>query len=270
MVVTDFISVFAGTKRNGVERGPSGKIASMQLESKSILITGGAVRIGRAISLFLAEKGANIALHYRASETAARKIKEEIEKIGVRCNLYQADLSKADEAKGLIEQIENRESLFGLVNNAAIFEDSDIHNTELTDWQMHLDINLSAPFLLSQAFFQAVNGRNSKGRIVNLLDWRAQKPGADHLPYTISKSALAALTRSLAVAMAPSVAVNGIALGAILPPIDGADTSNILDKVPMKRWAQLDEVGETIYFLLTGPSYITGGIIPLDGGRHLV
>ena len=242
----------------------------MQLESKSILITGGAVRIGHAISLFLAEKGANIALHYGNSSVAAQKTKEEIEKIGVRCNLYQADLSKADEAKGLIEQIENGESLFGLVNNAAIYQNFDITNTELTDWQTHLDINLTAPFLISQAFYQAVNSRNSEGRIINLLDWRVEKPDADHLPYTISKSALTALTRSLAVAMAPNVTVNGIALGAVLPPIDGADTSNILQKVPMKRWAQLDEVGETIYFLLAGPSYITGEIIPLDGGRHLL
>lgn len=242
----------------------------MNLEGKSILITGGAVRIGQAISLFLAKRGANIALHYGSSSEAAQKTKEEIEKLGVRCNLYQADLSRADEVKGLTEEVEDNESLFGLVNNAAIFKDIDIDSTDLTDWQKHLDINLSAPFLISQAFYQAVNNRNSEGRIVNLLDWRAQRPGEDHLPYTISKSALSALTRSLAVAMAPHVSVNGIALGAILPPIDGADTSGILDKVPMGRWGHLEEVGETVYFLLSGPSYITGEIISLDGGRHLV
>jgi NAD(P)-dependent dehydrogenase (short-subunit alcohol dehydrogenase family) len=242
----------------------------MDLKGKSVLITGGAVRIGRAISLFLANKGANIVLHYRNSAEAALQSKEEIEKIGVDCRLVQADLSKTDDAKGLIEQIENDQPLFGLVNSASIFKNLDINNTELSDWQQHLDVNLTAPFLISQALFKAIKGRKSEGRIVNLLDWRAEKPGADHLPYTISKAGLAGLTRSLGIAMAPRVSVNGIALGAVLPPIDGADTSNILDRVPMQRWAKLDEVGEAIYFLLAGPNYITGEIIHLDGGRHLL
>ena len=98
----------------------------MDLKGKSVLITGGAVRIGRAISLFLANKGANIVLHYRNSAEAALQSKEEIEKIGVECSLVQADLSKADEAKGLIEQIENDQPLFGLVNSASIFKNLDI------------------------------------------------------------------------------------------------------------------------------------------------
>ncbi|MFT3894101.1 MAG: SDR family oxidoreductase [Anaerolineales bacterium] len=96
------------------------------------------------------------------------------------------------------------------------------------------------------------------------------RPGADHFPYTVSKSALAAMTKSLAVALAPKVIVNGLALGAILPPADGNKNRDIIKNVPMKRWAQNGEVEEALLFLLTCPSYITGEIIHVDGGRHLV
>jgi pteridine reductase len=103
-----------------------------------------------------------------------------------------------------------------------------------------------------------------------MLDWRALRPGPDHLPYTISKAALAALTRSLATALAPQITVNGLALGAILPPSDGANIGNILDNIPAHRWANLEEVGQALVFLLDGPTYVTGEILHVDGGRHLV
>jgi NAD(P)-dependent dehydrogenase (short-subunit alcohol dehydrogenase family) len=142
-----------------------------------------------------------------------------------------------------------------------------LDQTTLEDWQRNIAINLTAPFLLSKAFArQAKDG----GRIVNILDWRALRPGADHFPYTISKASLAAMTRSLAVALAPDLPVNGLALGAILPPADGAANAEILKNVPMKRWAQEDEIEQALIFLLTCPAYITGEIIHVDGGRQLV
>lgn len=130
-------------------------------------------------------------------------------------------------------------------------------------------INLMAPFLLSQAFARALRPGES-GRIINLLDWRALRPGPDHLPYTVSKSALVALTRSLAVALAPQINVNGLALGAILPPSGGKMDPDILGKVPAGRWASLEEVNQALVFLLDGPAYVTGEILHVDGGRHLL
>jgi NAD(P)-dependent dehydrogenase (short-subunit alcohol dehydrogenase family) len=130
-----------------------------------------------------------------------------------------------------------------------------------------LQINLTAPFLLSQAF----TGQAREGaQIVNILDWRALRPGADHFPYTISKAALAELTKSMAVALAPKVNVNALALGAIFPPADGNQNPDILKNVPLQRWAQDGEAEETLLFLLSCPAYITGEIIYVDGGRHLV
>jgi NAD(P)-dependent dehydrogenase (short-subunit alcohol dehydrogenase family) len=159
--------------------------------------------------------------------------------------------------------------LYAVVNNAAVFESLTWQNTTLDDWNHHLMVNLTAPFLLSQSFARSVPA-NQSGRIVNLLDWRALRPGADHLPYTISKAALAALTRSLALALAPNITVNGLALGAVLPPRSGDPPANILKRVPAGRWAELDEVGQALLFLLDDPSFVTGEIIHIDGGRHLV
>ncbi|MFN3491969.1 MAG: SDR family oxidoreductase, partial [Anaerolineales bacterium] len=128
-------------------------------------------------------------------------------------------------------------------------------------------INLTAPFLLSQAFAK----QTTHGRIINILDWRALRPGADHFPYTITKSALASMTKSLAVALAPNITVNGLAMGAILPPADKPSPSEkIIESVPAKRWAEANEVEGALIFLLTCPTYITGEIIHLDGGRHLI
>jgi pteridine reductase len=159
--------------------------------------------------------------------------------------------------------------LFALVNNAAIFEAHTWDTTDIKAWNRHLEINLTAPFLLSQAFARSIT-ETSDGRIVNILDWRALRPGADHMPYTVSKAALAALTRSLAIALAPKIVVNGLAFGAILPPSPTADLDRIIEPVPARRWAQPEEVGQALIFLLDGPGYINGEILHLDGGRHLV
>jgi NAD(P)-dependent dehydrogenase (short-subunit alcohol dehydrogenase family) len=240
----------------------------VSLDGKHVLITGAAVRVGRAMAKAAATAGATVIIHYGSSESEAKSLQAELAASGGKSHLLPADLSKLGNAANLIERALEFGPLYGLVNSAAIFENLNISNTKLSDWQRHMDINLTAPFLLSQAFWSA--NKSAEGRIVNILDWRALRPGPDHLPYTISKAALAALTQSLAAAMAPQITVNAIAFGAILPPADGGDASAIVKKVPAGRWATLEEVGETLVFLLSGPSYITGEIIYLDGGRHLV
>jgi len=241
----------------------------MTLANKVILITGGARRVGKALALAVARAGADVVIHYGQSRTEAENVREEIETMGRKAILLQADLADPAQVASLMSRTLDHGPLFGLVNSAAIFEPLNWENSSLEDWNRHLAINLTAPFLLSQAFARALPPTES-GRIVNLLDWRALRPGADHLPYTISKSALAALTQSLAIALAPSIVVNGLALGAILPPSDGNVASSILDQIPAGRWATLEEVGQALVFLLDGPAYVTGEIIHVDGGRHLL
>jgi NAD(P)-dependent dehydrogenase (short-subunit alcohol dehydrogenase family) len=189
--------------------------------------------------------------------------------MGQTAHILQADLSNPEQVQELIERAIQIAPLDALVNNAAIFESLNWENTDLESWNRHMMINLTAPFLLSQAFAQAIEPQKD-GRIINILDWRALRPGADHLPYTISKAGLAALTQSLAQALGPTIAVNGIALGAILPPSDGGASDEIVRDIPAQRWADLEEVQQTLLFLLAGPRYITGEIVHVDGGRHLV
>jgi NAD(P)-dependent dehydrogenase (short-subunit alcohol dehydrogenase family) len=210
-----------------------------------------------------------VAIHYWQSQGEADSTRVEVEAMGRKAFLLQADLSDPLQAAGLIPRMLEHGRLYALVNNASVFEPLTWKNTSLEDWNRHLMVNLTAPFLLGQAFAQSLH-KGETGRIVNLLDWRALRPGPDHLPYTISKSALAALTRSLAAALAPQISVNGLALGAVLPPGNGEADQDILKKVPAQRWASLEEVGQALVFLLDGPAYITGEIIHVDGGRHLV
>lgn len=240
----------------------------MSLTGETILITGAARRIGAGLALYLAGAGADIIIHHGHSEDEAEQTAAEIRKMGKQAWVLQLNLEKPDQVSDLIQQAWQIKPFQALINNAAVFDPLDWQQTTLDDWQRTLNINLTAPFFLSQQFAKHLDGNS--GRIINILDWRALRPAADHFPYTISKAALAALTRSLAVALAPDITVNGLALGAILPPSTGGDVDKILDQVPAKRWADLSEVGHAAEFLLSGPAYITGEIIHIDGGRHLI
>jgi pteridine reductase len=238
------------------------------LAGKTVLVTGAAQRIGRALALACARSGADILIHYRSSEIPARHLQDEIIRNGNQAWLLKADLQVPGEVIGLIEQAVSIQPFNVLINNAAIFEPLSLEQTKLTDWERHFNVNLTAPFLLSQAFAQHIHPRGN-GHIVNLLDWRALRPIADHLPYTVSKAALADLTRSLAVALAPRINVNGLALGAIIPPSGSGLDPHILRNVPAGKWGTLQDVENALLFLLSGASYITGEIIHVDGGRHL-
>ena len=241
----------------------------MSLTGKTVLITGAARRLGKVFALAAARAGANILLHHSNSPFEAQSVAAEIRTMGVLVWVLQADFSNPSQTANLIHQAWRIQPFDALVNNSAIFESLDVEQTSLSDWQHHLDINLTAPSLLSQAFAADLPA-SSSGRIINILDWRALRPAADHFPYTISKAGLAALTQSLAVAFAPRITVNGLALGAILSPSDGKVSETILKSVPAQRWADLDEVAQAFLFFLDGPAYITGEILHLDGGRHLI
>lgn len=241
----------------------------MSLSGKNILITGAARRVGQSMALAIAKAGGNVIIHHGHSTDEATQTKAQVQALGSQAHIIQADLHDAQQIAEIIPKALKFGSIYGLVNNASIFGATSLAGTDLENWEEHLRINLTAPFLLSQKFAEAV-GNKETGTIVNILDWRALRPGADHFPYTISKAGLAALTRSMAIALAPNITVNGLAFGAILPPSDGGFTEDLLKDVPSNRWADLDEVGQALMFLLTGPSYITGEIIHLDGGRHLI
>ena len=241
----------------------------MSLIGKTILITGAALRIGRSLALAVAHAGGDVVLHYGKSRKEAEGAQAEIQAAGRKAFLLQADLTDTAQVAELISRAHEYAPLFALVNNASVFEPLGWEDTSLEQWNRAMMVNLTTPFLLSQAFARSLKP-GEHGRIVNLLDWRSLRPGSEHLPYTISNSALAALTHSLAIALAPRITVNALALGAILPPSDGEPPKVNPEQIPAHRWANLEEVGQALIFLLDGPAYITGEIIHVDGGRHLV
>ena len=237
------------------------------LQNKTVLITGAARRIGRLFALACASAGANVVIHHAHSDSDAETLRAEISGLNRQAWIFKADLSDSSLTRNLIPLINRSTQIHFLINNAAIFEPLTLDSTSLEDWDRHITINQTAPFILSQAFArQAEDG----ARIINILDWRALRPGSDHFPYTISKSALASMTKSMAVALAPKITVNGLALGAILSPVDGDVNLEITKNIPLKRWAKEGEIEQALLFLLTCPEYITGEIIHVDGGRHLV
>jgi len=240
-----------------------------RLNGKTVLVTGGAHRVGRLFALACGRAGANVIIHYGTSAQEAFDLEKEIASFGPRAWSLPSDLSNSDGVSRLIAQANRLSPLYALVNSAAIFESLSFQDTTLSDWERHLAINLTAPFLLSQAFAKQIP-HNDHGRIVNILDWRAMRPGADHFPYTVTKAALAAMTKSLAIALAPNITVNGLALGAVLPPANESVSQKLIEQVPAKRWSEADEVEDALIFLLSGPAYITGEIIHMDGGRHLI
>ena len=241
----------------------------MSLNGKTVLITGGAKRIGRSLALAIARAGGDLVIHYHQSEDEADSLLAEVKALGRKALSLKADLSDPAQAAGLIQRAAGGGPLFALVNNASVFEPLSWDNTRLEDWNRTLAVNLTAPFMLSQAFARTLQPEET-GRIVNLLDWRVERPGSDHLPYMISNAGLAALTRSLAVALAPQISVNGLALGAILPPSTGSQAANLMAQIPARRAGLLEEIGQALIFLLDGPAFMTGEILSLDGGRHLV
>ncbi len=165
------------------------------------MITGAGRRLGEAFARAVADAGGDVCLHY--GTTPADELAAELSrKHGVRAVALQADLADAAAVSRLLDRaVERLGEVDLLVNSASVFGSATLANTDVDTWQHHLAVNLTAPFLLSQAFARHRNGR--PGAIVNLLDWRALRPGPDHLAYTVSKAGLAALTKSLAQALAP-------------------------------------------------------------------
>jgi NAD(P)-dependent dehydrogenase (short-subunit alcohol dehydrogenase family) len=234
------------------------------------LVTGGGRRLGRAFAESLASRGAALAVHYGSDVSGAKATAQAAREHGVESETFRADLSDPQAAMDLVRRATDT---FGfvdiLINSAAIFEPVDAIDCSLESWQAHVSINLTAPFVLSQAFARMRNGQ--RGSIVNILDWRAQRPGSDHFPYTISKAGLATMTLSLAQGLAPAIRVNGLALGAILPPPGQTERKQgPIQDVPLGRWGEVEEACRALLFLVAGPEYITGQILHVDGGRHLV
>ena len=229
------------------------------------LVTGAAHRLGKVFALTLARHGFDIVLHYHNSSDAALQTKAELESVGSRVFLAQADLTQPAELQSLFSNIEY---LQVLVNSAAFMPSGNVDLLSLENWDTSLDLNLRAPFLLAQ---EASKKMDNGGLIVNITDVGAQKAWSRYPSYTVSKAALESLTKILARAFAPKIRVNAIAPGFVLPSeiVAVEEWQRLIDRVPLKRPARTEEIASALEFLLLN-EYITGQTIVVDGGYSLV
>lgn len=233
------------------------------------LVTGGAHRLGKAFALTLARMGYSIALHYRGSADEAEHTVKEIRALGVDCIPIRADLTLPEKIDFLFSLVDEFNApLKILVNSAAVMPVGNPRELELQDWDSALDLNLRAPFLLSQ---EAAKRMSTGGLIVNITDVGAQKAWSRYPSYIVSKSALESLTKLLARAFAPNIRVNAIAPGLVLPSdvVTQEEWDKLVNRLPLKRAATLDEITSTLQFLIHN-EYITGQTIVVDGGYSLV
>lgn len=242
------------------------------LDSKIILVTGAARRIGAAIVTRLHENGARVAIHYHGSAEDAELLAAGLNRVREdSAKTFQSDLQNTSGLIRLIESVVawgNR--LDGLINNASSFYPTPVGNITEEQWDELIGTNLKAPLFLSQA--AAPHLQKCGGAIVNIVDIHSQRPLRNHAVYGSAKAGLAMLTRSLAKDLAPDVRVNGVSPGAILWPEDGMTDKiqqTILQQIPLQRTGEPEDIAACVIYLLRDATYVTGQIIAVDGGRSI-
>jgi len=237
---------------------------------RTALVTGGAVRLGHAVALALAREGFAVAIHYNTSRERAEATAAEIRALGARASVLQADLAQEAQMHGLVAAAAEALGPVGvLVNNASTFERDEWHDATRESWDLHLEPNLRAPFVLAQDFARALP-EGAEGVVLNMIDMRVWSLTPHFVSYTVSKAGLWALTQSLALALAPRVRVVGIGPGPALP--NARQTQAQFDRqaasTPLRRGTTPEEVAQAALALLALPS-VTGQMLALDGGQHL-
>ncbi len=244
------------------------------MQGKTVLVTGGAKRVGAAICRRLHAAGANIVIHFRSSMYEAFELRAELneQRTGSACAI-QADLLDVAALPGVIEEsVRQFGHLDAVVNNASSFYPTPLDKIDEQQWNDLLGTNLKAPVFLAQA--AAAELRRHHGCIVNIVDIHADFPMREHLLYNIAKSGLAGLTRTLAQELAPHVRVNGVSPGVSLWPENAAwqdeeQRRKIVAHTLLKREGEPEDIARTVQFLIADAPYITGQVIAVDGGRSI-
>ncbi len=237
---------------------------------RNALVTGAGRRIGRAIALDLARAGWAVAVHYNSSAQAAGEVAAEIEAGGGRAVALKAELSDEAQAAALVPDAAAALGPLGcLINNASAFENDSVETADRASWDRHMDANLRAPFVLTQAFARALP-EAAGGVVINLLDQRVLNPTPFFLSYTLSKAGLWTLTQTLAMALAPRIRVNGIGPGPALPSARQTPEqfARQCAMMPLGRGTSPAEICAAVRFILAAKA-MTGQMIALDGGQHL-
>jgi NAD(P)-dependent dehydrogenase (short-subunit alcohol dehydrogenase family) len=239
-----------------------------KLQGKVALVTGAAKRIGRAIALALAEQGADVAITYRDSEEDAARTVCGLEALGVRAIAVHATLREPESIRGAVAKVAAElGSIDILVNNAGRFETAAIEKISVEQWDAMFEINTRGPFIAAQAALPHL--RAARGRIINIGSLGGIHPWPTHAHYCTSKAALHMLTQTMSKAFAPEISVNCVAPGMIVNDEVSAEYEHFARKTPMQRNGTPQEVAAAVMFFATGPHFITGQILGVDGGLGL-
>ena len=242
----------------------------MDLEGRVAVVTGGAIRVGRAIVLGLASSGANVFIHYGRSKDAAVDTAAEAESLGVRAATGSVDLADPQHADDVIEQAEaSLGPVSLLVNSASRFPEDTATDFDFDTWQRTLDLTLSSPVMITKAFAKRLP-EDLGGAVVNIADARTTRPYRRHFSYMVAKGGIDTFTRAAALGLAPRIRVNAVALGVILPPTGQENTyeERLAARLPLQRVGGTGPVVDTVLFLMRN-DFITGEIVHVDGGGHL-
>jgi len=240
----------------------------VQLEGAAALVTGAGTRLGQAIAIGLAQSGCDVAIHYHGSAKGAEETARAVRSARRRAELLQADLTDAAAARGLADRAARAlKRLDVVINSAAIMVREPVETVTPESWDATLDLNLRAMFFVSQGAIPHL--RRAKGKIVNMADIAGMEPWPAYVTHCVSKAGVIMLTKALARALAPDVAVNGVAPGAVLLPEDWDEQAreHIRSTTPLERLGSPDDVVAAVRFLLAGTDYITGTVLVVDGGR---
>ncbi len=258
----------------------SGLTAVSPVSYSAALVTGAARRLGREMALGLARRGINVALHYNSNAAEAEKTAQDIRALGVRCVTLQANLLDEDETQALVGRARDRlgQDLDVLINCASVFKYDSIKSATQDSWDMNIDSNLRAPFVLTQEFARQVpqateqpNGeKRANACIVNMIDQRVRKLTAEYMTYTIGKMGLWAFTQTSARALGPNIQVNGIGPGSTMQGAEQSDAQFAQHRQgsPLQRGASPEDIVQAMNFLLDAPAF-TGQLLCIDGGQHL-
>jgi len=240
------------------------------------IVTGGAHRLGKVFALALAKRGYAVLVHYHTANKAAQETAQEIHAAGAPAFLFSADLSRKDQVEALFETVDALLAdpdpvlthLAVFINSAAVMPRVEVKTLLPEEWVATLDLNLTAPFLCSQ---QAALRMRTGGLIVNISDIGAAKSWSRFPSYTVSKAGVESLTRVLARALAPSIRVNAIAPGLVLPSesLPAEEWNRLVERLPLKRSATAEEIASALDFLIQN-EYVTGQTIVVDGGYSLL
>ena len=242
----------------------------MEIEGKTVLVTGGAHRVGAAITRSLSGAGAQVAFTYHTSGDAARELERRLQGAGAAAQAFPCDVADWAAVRALVAQVEAR---FGavdiIVNSASLFQATPFPSNDIDTWQRVTRVVIDGAFYVCNAFTPGMQTRE-QGTIINILDSSVWKPWPNFVAHTTAKGALAAMTRQLALDLAPSIRVNAVVPGPVLPPeqMQQDRQAALAQQTLLKRWGEPGDVAQAVRYLIEA-DYVTGEILFVDGGERL-